>query len=124
MSDRDTEKLLRRAPTRTLSPAELDVMAAALNEVNRNTGPGWWRRRVPLGYAAAASAIVAAAALLVGIGLGRSDRITPLDPSAQPPATVDGESRSTLVQAAPDLFRVSRPTFGFDMSRWQATTSR
>ena len=124
MSDRDIEKLLGRAPTRTLSPAELDVMATALNAANRTEAPGWWRRQVPVGYAAAASAVAAAAALLVGIGLGRSDAITPVDPSAQPPATVHGESRSTLVQAAPDLFRVSRPTFGFDMSRWQATTSR
>ena len=124
MSDRDIEKLLSRAPTRTLSPAELDRMAAAFDEAKRGTGRAWWRRRVPLGYAAAASAVAAAAALFVGIGLGRSDAITPLAPSVQPPATVRGESRSTLVQAAPDLFRVSRPAFGFDLSRWQATTSR
>ncbi len=124
MSDRDIEKLLSRAPTRTLSPEELDLMAAALNAANRSTRRGWWRRRVPLGYAAAASAVAVAAALFVGIGLGRSDAITPVEPSAQPPVTVRGESRSTLVQAAPDLFRVSRPAFGFDLSRWQATTPR
>ncbi len=124
MSDRDIEKLLAHAPTRTLSPAELEVMAAALNAANRSTRRGWWRRRVPLGYAAAASAVAAAAALLVGIGLGRSTVITPANPSAQPPANVRVESRSTLVQAAPERFRVSRPAFGFDLSRWQATTSR
>ncbi len=123
MSDRDLERLLAQAPTRTFSAASREAMAEAVMAADGPVGRRrWWRRhRIDVRVAAAACAVVLVGGLLTGVALGRSSAASPPISTDRETPGPDRAAPTSFVSAEARFFRTRRPVHRLDMSRWRAT---